>query len=290
MLGVGHRVVHGGATSRGPVRRHAGGPRRASQPRSRWLRSISPQSGRHRGRERAPARRAAGRLLRHELPPRAAGGGGAGAAAARRSAAPACSATASTGSPTSTSRRCCPRSRPRSPRGRVIVAHLGSGASLCALKARKSVDSTLGFTALDGLCMGTRPGSVDPGVILYLFQTTGALRRRSGDDSLQEVRAARNFGHQQRHARPARQPRPGGAPGGRLLRLPGGQADRRARRRARRRRRAGLHRRASASTPPRSAAGSARRRPGSASTWTRLRTRAHGPADLRRRTAESRRG
>ena len=55
--------------------------------------------------------------------------------------------------------------------GRVIVAHLGSGASLCALKGRKSMDSTLGFTALDGLCMGTRPGSVDPGVILHLFQT-----------------------------------------------------------------------------------------------------------------------
>jgi len=55
--------------------------------------------------------------------------------------------------------------------GRVIVAHLGSGASLCALEGRKSVDSTLGFTALDGLCMGTRPGSVDPGVILHLFQT-----------------------------------------------------------------------------------------------------------------------
>src|SRR3954468_7545702 len=55
--------------------------------------------------------------------------------------------------------------------GRVIVAHLGSGASLCALNHRRSVDSTLGFTALDGLCMGTRPGSVDPGVILHLFQT-----------------------------------------------------------------------------------------------------------------------
>ena len=55
--------------------------------------------------------------------------------------------------------------------GRVIVAHLGSGASLCAMQGRRSVDSTLGFTALDGLCMGTRPGSVDPGVILYLFQT-----------------------------------------------------------------------------------------------------------------------
>ena len=54
--------------------------------------------------------------------------------------------------------------------GRVIVAHLGSGASMCAMKARKSVDSTLGFTALDGLCMGTRPGATDPGVILYLFQ------------------------------------------------------------------------------------------------------------------------
>jgi acetate kinase len=54
---------------------------------------------------------------------------------------------------------------------RVIVAHLGSGASMCALEQRRSVDNTFGFTALDGLCMGTRPGAVDPGVILYLFQT-----------------------------------------------------------------------------------------------------------------------
>jgi acetate kinase len=53
---------------------------------------------------------------------------------------------------------------------RVIVAHLGSGASLCALKGGKSIDSTLGFTALDGLCMGTRPGALDPGVVLHLFQ------------------------------------------------------------------------------------------------------------------------
>jgi acetate kinase len=57
--------------------------------------------------------------------------------------------------------------------GRVIVAHLGSGASMCALRNGKSVDSTFGFTALDGLCMGTRPGAVDPGVILYLFQGLG---------------------------------------------------------------------------------------------------------------------
>jgi acetate kinase len=56
---------------------------------------------------------------------------------------------------------------------RVVVAHLGSGASLCALENGKSIDSTLGFTALDGLCMGTRPGALDPGIVLYLFQGLG---------------------------------------------------------------------------------------------------------------------
>jgi acetate kinase len=66
-----------------------------------------------------------------------------------------------------------PEVAPDIAKGRVIVAHLGSGASLCALKAGKSVDSTLGFTALDGLCMGTRPGALDPGVVLYLFQSLG---------------------------------------------------------------------------------------------------------------------
>jgi acetate kinase len=54
--------------------------------------------------------------------------------------------------------------------GRVVVAHLGSGASMCALRDRRSVDSTMGFTALDGLPMGTRPGQLDPGVVLYLHQ------------------------------------------------------------------------------------------------------------------------
>jgi acetate kinase len=52
---------------------------------------------------------------------------------------------------------------------RVIVAHLGSGASLCALFNSRSVESTMGFTALDGLPMGTRPGQIDPGVVLYLI-------------------------------------------------------------------------------------------------------------------------
>jgi len=56
---------------------------------------------------------------------------------------------------------------------RVIVAHLGSGASMCALVGGKSVESTMGFTALDGLPMGTRPGQIDPGVILYLITEKG---------------------------------------------------------------------------------------------------------------------
>jgi acetate kinase len=56
---------------------------------------------------------------------------------------------------------------------RVIVAHLGSGASMCALSAGRSAESTMGFTALDGLPMGTRPGQLDPGVILYLVAQKG---------------------------------------------------------------------------------------------------------------------
>jgi len=66
-----------------------------------------------------------------------------------------------------------PRVAPDIARGRVIVAHLGSGASLCAMRDGRSIDSSLGFTALDGLCMGTRPGALDPGVVLYLFQALG---------------------------------------------------------------------------------------------------------------------
>jgi acetate kinase len=57
--------------------------------------------------------------------------------------------------------------------GRVIVAHLGSGASMCALAGGRSVESTMGFTALDGLPMGTRPGQIDPGVVLYLIAEKG---------------------------------------------------------------------------------------------------------------------
>lgn len=57
--------------------------------------------------------------------------------------------------------------------GRVVVAHLGSGASMCALADGRSIESTMGFTALDGLPMGSRPGQLDPGVVLHLIEEKG---------------------------------------------------------------------------------------------------------------------
>ncbi len=62
---------------------------------------------------------------------------------------------------------------PSAAAGKVIVAHLGSGASMCALRGGRSVETTMGFTALDGLPMGTRPGQIDPGVVLYLIEEKG---------------------------------------------------------------------------------------------------------------------
>lgn len=62
---------------------------------------------------------------------------------------------------------------PQVAKGRVVVAHLGSGASMCGIKGGKSVDSSMGFTAVDGLMMGTRTGSLDPGVVLHMVQSEG---------------------------------------------------------------------------------------------------------------------
>lgn len=63
-----------------------------------------------------------------------------------------------------------PEVAPEVANGRVIVAHLGSGTSMCALSDGRSIESTMGFTALDGLPMGTRPGQLDPGVVLHLIE------------------------------------------------------------------------------------------------------------------------
>ncbi len=76
---------------------------------------------------------------------------------------------------------------PQIAKGRVIVAHLGNGASLCALREGRSVGSTMGFSALDGMPMGTRSGQLDPGVILHLLdrgmsaeEITSLLYKESG--------------------------------------------------------------------------------------------------------------
>lgn len=68
---------------------------------------------------------------------------------------------------------CLPSMAPNLAKGRVVAAHLGNGASMCALQAGQSIDSTMGFTALDGLMMGTRTGTIDAGVVLYMMQSRG---------------------------------------------------------------------------------------------------------------------
>ena len=62
---------------------------------------------------------------------------------------------------------------PAAARGRTVICHLGNGSSMCALREGRSIAATMGFTALDGLPMGTRCGSLDPGVVLYLMQSRG---------------------------------------------------------------------------------------------------------------------
>lgn len=74
-----------------------------------------------------------------------------------------------------------PQIAPEIAKRRVIVAHLGSGASMCAIKGGLSVESTMGFTALDGLPMGTRPGQLDPGVVMYLMSEKGMTASKVQD-------------------------------------------------------------------------------------------------------------
>jgi len=70
-----------------------------------------------------------------------------------------------------------PQFDPRAAQGKTVVLHLGNGASMCALQSGRSVASTMGFTAVDGLPMGTRSGALDPGVILYLMDERGMNAR-----------------------------------------------------------------------------------------------------------------
>ncbi len=172
VVAVGHRVVHGGALYTEPVvvdaavleGLHALIPLAPlHQPHS--LAAIAAVAQRHPG-------RAAGRLFRHRLSPHPARAGpdvrppppllrGRGA-------------TLWVPRPLVRVRGLRPpRSGPAAARGRTVVAHLGNGASLCAMQAGRSIATTMGFTALDGLVMGTRCGSIDPGVLLYLMDRHG---------------------------------------------------------------------------------------------------------------------
>jgi acetate kinase len=70
---------------------------------------------------------------------------------------------------------------PAAAEGRVVVAHLGNGASMCAMRRRQSVATTMGFTPLDGLPMGTRCGNLDPGIVLSLMQENGMTAQAVSD-------------------------------------------------------------------------------------------------------------
>ncbi len=126
---------------------------------------------------------------------------------------------------------------------RVVVAHLGSGASLCAIRDGKSIESTLGFSALDGLPMGTRPGALDPGVLLYLMQALGmdakAIEKLLYTES--GLLGVSGISNDMRDLLASDDPRAAG--GDRAFRLPHREADWRARRRARGARCPGFHRR-----------------------------------------------
>ena len=86
-----------------------------------------------------------------------------------------------------------PERAPEIADGRVVVAHLGNGCSACAMRNRRSVATTMGFTALDGLPMGTRCGELDAGVVLYLIQQQGMSPGRDRRTPLQALRHARAF-------------------------------------------------------------------------------------------------
>ena len=126
---------------------------------------------------------------------------------------------------------------------RLVIAHLGNGASLCAVAQGRSVASTMGFTAVDGLMMGTRCGALDPGVLLYLMQERGLDARGHRGPDLPPVRPARRVRHLLRHAHPAPVQSARGGRGDRPVRLPHRARDRLARGRPGRPRRPRLHRR-----------------------------------------------
>jgi acetate kinase len=92
---------------------------------------------------------------------------------------------------------------PESANGKVVVLHLGNGASMCAMENGRSIATTMGFTGVDGLCMGTRCGSLDPGVILHLMDQHGMSVRDVEELIYKKSGLSRGVGHFQRYAHAA---------------------------------------------------------------------------------------
>ena len=127
-----------------------------------------------------------------------------------------------------------PQHDARAAAGKTVVLHLGNGASMCAMSGGKSVATTMGFTAVDGLPMGTRSGTLDPGVVLYLMQELKMDARRNRDPSLPGVGPPWGVRRLQRHACAPREPGPAGEVRHRSVRVSHRARARLARRRARR--------------------------------------------------------
>ena len=222
---VGHRIVHGGDRFRSAVRLDAGVLSALRDAHRRWPRCTSrSRSRRCDAVSRALPGRTRGRLLRHRLPRHApAGRGHLRPAAASGASGSGCAGSASTGSPTPT-----PPARARElapPARRIVTCHLGAGASLCAVLDGRSVDTTMGFTPLEGLVMATRSGSVDPGLLLWLQEHATstprgwptALEHESGLLGLSGTRGHARAARARRRRRPAR---------ARRLRAPAARRDR----------------------------------------------------------------
>ncbi len=167
-LGAGHRVVHGGTRFSTPVR--------VDGTILKELASLIPLAPLHQPHNVAPIEalqtllptcprsRASTRLSMppsRRSPP--------ASRCRRNSGKPACGAMASMDCPTKRSCMPCPAS-PAAFRSRLVIAHLGNGASMAAIRDGKCVATTMGFSTLDGLVMGTRPGAIDPGVLLHLLR------------------------------------------------------------------------------------------------------------------------
>ena len=170
MIGIGHRVVHGGMQYAAPVRLDRDDAGIAVGADTTGALAPAAQPGADPDHPRCGAAYPTGCLLRYSVSSRP---------GARRAVLCAASTSHRRRRPAlwlpwavvriSCLGNCAPR-WPELASGRVIIAHLGNGASLCAVKAGRSVASTMGFTAVDGLMMGTRCGALDPGVLLYLMQ------------------------------------------------------------------------------------------------------------------------